>query len=130
MKDKQLEKLIHKLVKVSFIKGRLNQPKIRQIIDILKTLSKGNAIKSLTMYLELLKKRLDQNRLFIESPMRLSDSQINEIVKTVEKTTDVYETEVLVNPALLGGFRIKIGDQIYDDSVQSKISQVKEAIRA
>lgn len=130
MKDKQLEKLIHKLVRVSFIKGKLNQPKIRQIIDILKNLSKGNAIKSLTMYLELLKKRLDQNRLFIESPIKLSDSQINEIVKTVERTTDVYETEVLVNPALLGGFKLKIGDQIYDDSIESKISQVKEAIRA
>lgn len=129
MKYKEIEHYIPKLVKASFVKGKLNQPNVRQIVDILKTLSKGNAIKGLTLYLKHLKNAMDQNRLYIESPVKLSPSQIDEIVKIVSSSHPVFETEVKIGPDLLAGFKIKIGDEIYEDSLVNKIAQIKEAIR-
>ncbi len=33
-----------------------------------------------------------------------------------------------INPEILGGFKLKVGDEIWDESLHNKIVQLKEAI--
>ncbi len=127
-KNTKLETIVKQLIKVSFIDGKLNPKKVKEIVDSLKTLSVGNAIPSLMLYLKGLKRELAKHRLVIETPVVLSSSQIDAIVEVVDRSILVYETEIIVNPTLLAGFRIKIGDEVYEDSVKDRINQLREKI--
>jgi|SRR3989344_8559668 len=127
-KNTKLEKTITKLVKSSFVKNKLNTVEVGKIVNSLKKLPKGEAIQSLSMYLSYLKKELDQHRLIIESPVKLTQAQVDEVTKIVSKSEDVMETEVVINPTLLAGFRLKIGDQVYEDSIDERIKQIGEVI--
>ena len=55
-KGKHLQKLIEKLVDISFKDGRLLENQVIRSIKILKTFSKSAAIFSLTEYLKQLKR--------------------------------------------------------------------------
>lgn len=127
-KNTKLEKTITKLVKSSFNKNKLDTKEVGKIVNSLKKLPNGEAIESLSMYLNLLKKELDKHRLIIESPVKLTPAQVDEVTKIVSKSEDVMETEVVINPALLAGFRLKIGDQVYEDTIDERIKQIGEVI--
>lgn len=127
-KNTKLETIINKLIKVSLISGKLNTVKVKEVTKVLSGLSVGNAIKSLDLYLSGLKRELDSHRLIIESPIKLSDDQINKIKEIVESTTPVYDMEIVIKPNLLAGFKIQIGDQVYEDSLDDRIRKLKEAI--
>lgn len=127
-KNTPIEKIIKELVKVSVPNDRLSKPKVDEIIKVLGGLSKGTAIQALTMYMKGLKQFLGQYRLTIESSVPLSEPQIDRIEEIINQTQPVFETEVNINPNLLGGLRIKIGDNVYDDSLSGKIDQVRKEI--
>lgn len=127
-KSSKLEKTIAKLVKSSFNKNKLNTTEVGKIVNSLKKLPNGEAIQSLSLYLNLLKKELDLHRLIIESPVKLTQAQVDEVTKIVSKSEDVIETEVVINPTLLAGFRLRIGDQVYEDSIDERIKQIGEVI--
>ena len=127
-KNTPLKKIIEELVRVSFINNKLYKPKVDQIIKTLGSLSKGTAIEALSMYLKGIKREADKSRLVIESAIPLSGKQIDRVEDIINRTHPVFETEVIVNPGLLGGMRIKIGDTVFDDSLINKIEQVKEEV--
>lgn len=127
-KNTSIQKIVAQLIKVSFINGELNPAKVKSIVNTLKTLSVGNAINSLSLYLNLLKGELDKSRLIIETPVKLSQEKIDEIIKIVQKQNQVTETEIIIKPELMGGLRIKIGDEVYEDSLSDRISQIGKVI--
>ena len=127
-KNTPLEKIINELVKISVPNNRLSKPKVDEIIKVLGGLSKGMAISSLTLYMKGLKQHLSQYHLTIESSIPLSEMQINRIEEAINQTQPVFETEVNINPNLLGGLKIKIGDNVYDDSLVRKIDLVRKEI--
>lgn len=127
-KNTRIEIVVKKLIKVSFEKGQLNIVKVKEVTKTLSALQKGYAVYGLTLYLTGLKKELDRHRLIIESPVKLTQDQISNIVDIVHDSTPVYDTELVVNPELLAGFRIKIGDDVYEDSLEDRIGQLRKAI--
>lgn len=127
-KNSHLFSVVNQLIKVSFTEGKLNQKKVKEIVDSLKKLSVGSAIPALSLYLKGLKRELDQHRLVIETPVMLTTEQIDEIAKIVGRSTEVFETEVIVKPELLGGFKIKIGDEVYEDTISDRVEQLRKKI--
>lgn len=126
MKSKQLEKLINKLVEVSFKDGRLLESQVMKSIKLLKSIPQS--IWALSEYLKLLKRKERAHTMYIETTIPLSPAQVNRAKKLVEKKVKITKVLVSVNPEILGGFKLKIGDEIWDESVLGKINQVKEVI--
>ncbi|MCR4306095.1 MAG: F0F1 ATP synthase subunit delta [Candidatus Daviesbacteria bacterium] len=125
---KQLQKTVNKLVDLSFKEGRMLETEVTRSIKILKTLSKSEAIQALSEYLKSLKRKEREHTLYIEATIPLSTIQINKVKKIVEKEKKITKVLVNINPDILGGFKLRIGDEIWDESIQGKIQQVKEAI--
>lgn len=109
---------------------RLNPEKVRKIVNVLKKMPKGEAVSALSLYLKLLKQELDKHRLVIETPQPLTKHQLDGITKIVSKNKKIFETEIVINTELLAGFRLKMGDQVFEDSFENRIEQVREAIRS
>jgi len=127
-KGKHLQKLIEKLVDISFKDGRLLENQVIRSIKILKTFSKSAAIFSLTEYLKQLKRKERQFTMFFETAIPISPALLKKARKIVERKHKITKVALSINPQILGGFKLRIGDEIWDESILGKINQVKEVI--
>lgn len=67
----------------------------------------------------------------IETAFPLADGQVDELVAALSARfgTKLRPT-VQVNPALIGGVRIAVGDQVLDSSVRARLNQMQTALTA
>ena len=67
----------------------------------------------------------------IESAFPLTDAQLAEITASLEKHFGrKIDATVAVDPALIGGARITVGDTVIDGSVQAKLQAMATQLRA
>lgn len=67
----------------------------------------------------------------IESAFELTDAQVAELRSALEKRFGKkIEASVIVNPALIGGARVTVGDAVLDGSVQAKLAAMRAQLRA
>ncbi|MBI2021713.1 F0F1 ATP synthase subunit delta [Candidatus Daviesbacteria bacterium] len=123
-KNKLLKKLVEKLVQASFSAGKLSENKAQKIIKDLEKLPTSEAIFALTEYSKGIKRELDKTTLVIEAAVDLSKSELAKIERQVKKDFPVNQTKVVVNPNLIAGLRIRVGDLLIDNSLQDKILQI------
>ena len=68
---------------------------------------------------------------YVETPLKLDDSQRLAVEKKLLDTTD-YETMEIhytEDPALIGGMVIRIGDKVVDSSVRSKLDELTKELQ-
>ena len=67
----------------------------------------------------------------IESAFALDDAQVGELVgKLATKFGLKLKPEVKVDPSLIGGVRVTVGDHVLDTSVKSRLAQMQAALVA
>ncbi|HET7772965.1 MAG TPA: F0F1 ATP synthase subunit delta [Burkholderiaceae bacterium] len=67
----------------------------------------------------------------IESAFALEPAQVQDLVVALEKKFAVkLKPQVSVNPALIGGVRVTVGDQVLDSSVRAQLDQMRVALAA
>lgn len=127
-KNKELQKIINKLVDNSFENGKLVERKVTRAIKFLKTLPGSQAVEGLSEYLKGIKREERKTTMFLETAYPISREQLLKAKKIVEKKFKLHKIIASVNPQLLGGFKLRIGDEIWDESLHNKINQIKEVI--
>lgn len=129
-KKSKLKKLAAKYVNYSYQDGRGDVEKIRKIMEGLKSLPRSQAIYIISKFLKGVRKREGQNTLLVESAVPLTKTQLDHIAKNFRKEFVITEVKNMVNPSLLGGFRVRIADTVSDYSILGKVLELKEAISA
>lgn len=67
----------------------------------------------------------------IETAFPMADGQVNELLAALSKRFGAkLRPTVQVNPALIGGVRIAVGDQVLDNSVRARLNQMQTALTA
>ena len=68
----------------------------------------------------------------IESAFKMTKTQVDQLVKSLGKKFPGVKLNptVTVNPDLIGGVCIHVGDQILDESVRARLSQMRSALTA
>jgi F-type H+-transporting ATPase subunit delta len=68
-------------------------------------------------------------RISITSAFPMAADQV-EAIKTrlQQKLSKGIVAEVKVEPGLIGGFKIKVGDQVYDLSIETQLKQLKQSV--
>lgn len=65
----------------------------------------------------------------IISAFELSAAQVTELVATLEKKfSRKLNPNVTVDPSLIGGVRVVVGDEVLDTSVRAKLQQMRTAL--
>lgn len=116
-------------MKASIKDGKIIDQEAKKMIKVLEKLSIAEAVFALTEYKKSLDKIQRQHTLLIESASKITSPQMNRIKKTLHTTYPILYTRFQLVPSLLGGLRITIGDIVFDDSIENRIKEVKEAIR-
>jgi len=67
----------------------------------------------------------------ITSAFDMSEAQVAELIKTLEKKfSRKLKPAVTVDPSLIGGVRVVVGDEVLDTSVNAKLQQLRSALVA
>ena len=69
---------------------------------------------------------------YVSTPAALSDAQKERVRKKLLDTTDYVEMEMNyeIDPSLIGGMRIRIGDRVVDSSISTKLGELSRELRA
>ena len=129
MKNKQLQKSVRLLIEASFKEGKIIESQVVKSIKVLKSLPQQQAIESMSEYLKGLKRKEREHTMYIETVVPLSQLQLKKARKIVEKKIKITKVISRVNPEILGGFKLRVGDEVWDETTYAKITKVKEAIR-
>jgi len=67
----------------------------------------------------------------IETAFPLNDAQVNELVGALAKRFGLkLKAAVKVDPELIGGVRVAVGDHVMDTSVRTRLQAMKSALTA
>lgn len=125
---KQIKTLVDKVIKASFKDGRLIEARAINFVKLFKAQPRMEAIKLLSEFLKRVRIEMNSTTLLVESVIPLSKKQKDLIKKKFSSKFNITNSQFKITPQILGGLKIRVGDHIYDDSIQARIHQVKEAI--
>jgi F0F1-type ATP synthase delta subunit len=125
---KMAKSIVNKAVDQSFKDGKLVDKQVNALIKEFSSLSKAESIKLLTEYQKGIKRELRKYTLVIESATPLPKTTQDQVKNIIKKHHLVTSTEVLVNPGLLGGIKIKIADEVYEASLLRQIEDLGRII--
>ena len=125
--SKDIRQLSRRLVRDSFVDGALNRDKINSIARTIIEKKPRNYIQLLENYRRLLRLEVEKRRATIESAAELDPEAGREIVAGLEqKYGRGLAIEYVVNPALLGGVRVRVGSDVWDSSVRNRLERLQQ----
>ena len=127
--SKDIRQLSRTLVRNSYVDGALNRDKINSIVRTIIEKKPRHYIQLLENYQRLLRLEVEKRRATIESAAELDPEAGRQIVVGLEqKYGPGLATEYVVNPALLGGVRVRVGSDVWDSSVRNRLERLQQKL--
>jgi len=126
---KEARKVSGALFRNSFTEGKLDKEKISHMVETLLAEKPRHYVDALKDYQRLIRLETEKRHAVIESATQLNSALANQIVTNLRRRYgDDLTTEFRTNPDLLGGLRIKIGDDVWDGSVKTRLRKLQEQL--
>jgi F-type H+-transporting ATPase subunit delta len=104
----------------------------RNFIELLVSNNRVLVLPQIAAQFEELKNRHEGTALAqITSAFALSDAQVQDLLAGLEKKFGLkLKPAVTIDPALIGGVRVIVGDQVLDTSVQAQLARMRDTLAA
>jgi F-type H+-transporting ATPase subunit delta len=104
-------------------------------LNLLRTLIENNRLAAVreiaTQYRALVNQSTGISDATIFSAFPIEPAQISDVVASLEKRFGrKLNATVVLEPALIGGIRAVVGDEVFDTSVKARLEQMKVALTA
>jgi F-type H+-transporting ATPase subunit delta len=128
--SKRTRRTARHLFRLCLAEGRLlDEPRARRIVEHIAGAGRRHRLHVLTEFERLVKLDRDRHTAVIESAMPLSDDLRDGVRADLTRVYGPALQAVFeVNPALIGGMRIKVGSDVYDDSVRARLAALEERL--
>ncbi|MCU0772698.1 MAG: F0F1 ATP synthase subunit delta [Verrucomicrobia bacterium] len=108
--------------------GRLDAAKVRETVRLVVENRPRGWLAALTHFQRLVKLEVDRCTARVESPTALDAAQQAQIKARLEGVHGAGLTfEFVQNADLLGGLRIRVGSDVYDGSVESRLAALEQS---
>lgn len=127
--SREARRTARELFRLSLVNGHVNASRAEEISTALVTERPRSYLAILKELTRLVRLELSKRHAVIESAAALDAASIQEITGNLQKKfgSDIT-TEFLINPALLGGLRIKLGSDVRDGSISSRLATLSKLI--
>ena len=126
---KEARKISREMFRHSFTSSKLDEEKITEMVQSVVARKPRHYVDVLKDYQHLLHLEVEKRHAVIESATPLNRSVGDQIVANLRaRYGDDLTTEFRTNPELLGGLRIKIGNDVWDGSVKSRLNQLQQQL--
>jgi F-type H+-transporting ATPase subunit delta len=126
---KEARKVSGVLFRNSFTEGKLDKEKISHMVESLLAEKPRHYVDALKDYQRLIRLETEKRHALIESATQLNSALANQIETNLRgRYGDDLTIEFRTNPDLLGGLRIKIGDEVWDGSIKTRLRKLQEQL--
>ena len=127
--NKEIRQLSRKMLRASFTDGQLDPGRIASLVDSVIAEKPRNYINVLKNYKRLLRLEVEKRHATIETASEVDPAIRSEIVSNLKsKYGDDLATEFHVDPQLLGGMRIRVGNDVWDGSVRNRLERLQHEL--
>ena len=127
--SKDIRRLSGKLVRASYVDGTLDRERINLLVQSIIAEKPRSYIRLLENYQRLLRLEIEKRQATIESATELDAEAGRQIVGGLERKYGIgLTTRFVVNPALLGGVRIRVGSDVWDSSVRNRLERLQQKL--
>jgi F-type H+-transporting ATPase subunit delta len=127
--NKEIRQLSREMLRASFTDGQLDPDRISSVVDSVTARKPRNYIDVLKNYRRLLRLEVEKRRARIETASEMDPATQSEVVTNLKKKYGSDLTpEFVVNPELLGGMRIRVGSDVWDGSVRSRLERLQQQL--
>lgn len=124
--NKEARKMSRELFNTSFVEGALDPAKVRSHVQALITRKPRQYVNVLKNYQRLLRLELEKRHAIIESAAALSPDTAARVVEDLKARYGRDLTaDFKITPELIGGLRIRVGNDVWDGSVQGRLTRLQ-----
>ena len=124
--NRKAKRAARQLFRLCLVNGVLDDGRTRQVAQGIAASRRRGALAILTDFQRLVRLDSDRHRALVESAAPLAQGMRDDIQAGL---TRLYgpglEATFAEHPALIGGMRIKVGSDVYDDSVRARLAALE-----
>ena len=127
--NKEVRQVGREMLRGSFTDGQLDRGRIASLVQSVIAKKPRHYIDILHYYKRLLRLEIEKRHAKIESATQLAPDAA---IKVVEKLKKKYGTdltsEFVVDPTLLGGVRVRVGSDVWDGTVRTRLQRLEQEL--
>ena len=126
---KEVRQIAREMLRASFTDGQLDRGRIASVVDSVLAKKPRNHLKILEYYKRLLRLETEKRHARIETATALEPQIASQVSLNLARRygTDLT-TEFAINPALLGGMRVRVGSDVWDSSVRNRLERLQQQL--
>ena len=125
--SKQSRREAKSLFRATQVNGVLDEDKVRQVVDEMIRVRPRGFEATLSHFQRLVKLDIERRSARVESVVALDETQQNNVKSVLTRRYGPgLSFSFEQNPSLIGGMRIKIGSDVFDGSIQTRLAQLQE----
>lgn len=127
--NKESRRLSKELFRASFADGRLDENRVRGFVQQIIAGKPRHYLEILKNYQRMIRLEIEKRHATIESAAELDAAARERVLRDLKAKygADVSAT-FTTNPGLLGGLRIRIGDDVFDGSVKGRLARLEQQL--
>jgi F-type H+-transporting ATPase subunit delta len=127
--SREARRTARELFRLGIVNGRLDTNRLSEISQRLTTETPRGYLQILKELARLVRLELEKRHAVVESASPLDDKSAANIAHTLrQKFGNDITTEFRTTPGLLGGMRIKLGSDVWDGSISSRLNALSQQL--
>jgi F-type H+-transporting ATPase subunit delta len=127
--NKEIRRLSREMLRASFTDDQLNPGRIASLVDSLIQRKSRHYIDVLKNYRRLLRLELEKRRARVETASEVDPAISSELAANLKKKYGRdLTTEFIVDPELLGGLRVRVGSDVWDGTVRTRLERLQQQL--
>ena len=126
---KKPQQLARQLFKLSLVNGQLTAERVAGVLGYVEKTKPANLLAVLKAYQRLIAAEVARNHAVVEHAGPVSDAVVQQIAASMSKKYNRSVTATAkTNPSLLAGLRIRVGDDVYENSVAGHLGALAASV--
>ena len=124
--NRKVKRAARQLFRLCLVNGVLDEGRARQVAQSVAASRRRGALSILSEFQRLVRLDTDRHTALIEGATPLGPGMLEGIQAGLTRVYGPgFEATFAENPALIGGMRIKVGSDVYDDSLQARLKALE-----
>jgi F-type H+-transporting ATPase subunit delta len=126
---KQAQKLARQLFRLSLgDTGAVSPERVSGVLQYIEKHRPANAMAALRLYERLISREMARSHAIVEHAGSVSNAMLKGIATSLTQSTKRPITaEAKANPSLIAGLRVRLGDDVFENSVANRLATLAEA---